>query len=53
MMSSKTISERSTRFDGSIPEMYGKGGTLILNVWDSIDRNPVQLTAHSMIGRFF
>jgi ubiquinone/menaquinone biosynthesis C-methylase UbiE len=30
-----------------------KGGTLILSVWDSFDRNPVQSIAHSTIGQFF
>jgi ubiquinone/menaquinone biosynthesis C-methylase UbiE len=30
-----------------------RGGTLILSVWDSFDRNPVQSIAHSTIGKFF
>jgi SAM-dependent methyltransferase len=30
-----------------------KSGALIFSVWDSIDKNPVQLIAHSTIGAFF
>lgn len=29
------------------------GGLLALNVWDSLDRNPVARVAHEAIGRFF
>ena len=30
-----------------------KGGALIFNVWDSLERNPVGNITHSTIGKFF
>lgn len=30
-----------------------KGGALIFNVWDSLERNPVGMITHSTIGKFF
>ena len=33
--------------------MLEKGGALIFNVWDSLERNPVGMITHSTIGKFF